>query len=359
MTDLLISEATLRGATHSGVARYMSHIVRAAAGHFGPRAAVASAARMAPAPVRWIPVPRFPGSGRLHVQDVIVTAAAAVLRPRLFFSGYYGSARVAAPQVFTVYDMIHELYVGAMDEKRRCLERATALIAISHNTAADIVRIYPQVDPAKITVTHLGVDDAFFAPRRSAAPERPYFLFVGTRVGSKNFLRLARAFAASGVGESFDLRVVSRSGAFSAEERAAIGDAPVTLQAPLSEDDLIDAYANAHALLYPSEYEGFGLPILEAMAAGTLVAASRAASMPEVGGEAAFYFNPLDEQSIAQSIATMARLPREAREARIAEGLRWARTFTWARCEAQTMALFEKLLSSRSAARDLGGGVPR
>jgi glycosyltransferase involved in cell wall biosynthesis len=266
----------------------------------------------------------------------------------LFFSGYYGAARVAAPQVFTVYDMIHELYVGAMDEKRRCLERAAALIAISHNTAADIVRIYPQIDPSKITVTHLGVDDAFFAPRqRLAPPARPYFLYVGTRVGSKNFIRLVRAFAASGAGDRFDLRVVSRSGDFTAEERAAIGDAPVILQAPLPEDDLVGAYANAHALLYPSEYEGFGLPILEAMAAGTLVAASRAASMPEAGGDVAFYFDPLDVASIARTIATIAELPPEAREERIAAGVQWARTFSWSRCEEQTIALFERLLTAR------------
>jgi len=332
MTDLLISEATLRGAAHSGVARYMEHIIRAAGKRFGAGLAVVSA-------------PRFPGSGRLHVQDVAVTAAAVLLRPRLFFSGYYGAARVAAPQVFTVYDMIHELYVGAMDEKRRCLERAAALIAISHNTAADIVRIYPQVDPAKITVTHLGVDDAFFAPRQRSAPARPYYLYVGTRVGSKNFIRLVRAFAASGAGDRFDLRVVSRSGDFTAEERAAIGEAPVRLQAPLPEDDLVDAYANAHALLYPSEYEGFGLPILEAMAAGTLVAASRAASMPEAGGDVAFYFDPLDVASIAQTIAMIGALPPETREERIAAGVRWARTFTWQRCEDQTIALFERLLA--------------
>jgi len=216
-TLLLINDATLYGAAHGGIARYIRHIAEAAAAHYGGSLAVCSARHLAPPPVRWIPSPRFRGSGRLRTADIVATAAAAILRPRVYFGGYYGTARTSAQQVFPVYDLIHELCAAASPDpllrralagKRRALERAAALFAISQNTASDIVRLYPEVDASKIVVTPLGVDDVFFTRSPVEAATRPYFLFVGFRAGPKNFLRLIEAFGASGLSRNFDLLVV-------------------------------------------------------------------------------------------------------------------------------------------------------
>ena len=356
-TAVLINEATIHGAAHSGVARYMRHIARAAAEHYGAGLTVCSEHRIAPPPARWIPSPRFRGSGRLHTTDVVATIASALFRPRVYFGGYYGSARTAAREVFPVYDLIHDLYDSAhadrllrrfLADKRRCFERAAALIAISRNTAADIVRAYPEVDPAKITVTHLGVDDLFFDAAPAAAAARPYFIFVGMRVGFKNFLRLIEAFAASGVAADFDLRVVSRGGDFTPAERACITKGGIASRVhwmpPRSDRELANLYAASAALLYPSEYEGFGLPVLEALAAGTVVATSSTSSLPEVGGDAAFYFDPMNVASIAETIREIAHLGEQERAARRRRGIEWARTFTWSRCERQTMEVFDRLL---------------
>jgi glycosyltransferase involved in cell wall biosynthesis len=351
--QVLINDATLHGAARGGVARYVRHIAGAAAMHYGSRVAICSARRIAPPPSRWIPIPRFRGSGRLRVQDAVVTCAAAWLKPQLYYGSYYGSVHTSAPQVFTVYDLIHDIYAPArpdpllrraLNERRRCFEHAAALIAISRNTAADLVRLYPSVDPRKIAVTPLGVDEIFFEPAPPGGGRKPYFLFVGVRTGYKNFRRLLEAFALSGLANVFDL-VVAPGVPFTRDEEDLIRskrlERAVALRFAVTDEALAAIYAGSAALVYPSEYEGFGLPILEAMAAGTLVACSNTSSMPEAGGNAAFYFDPNDVTSIATAMTTIARLAASERARRIEDGIRWARMFTWKECEARTMEIFD------------------
>ena len=107
-------------------------------------------------------------------------------------------------------------------------------------------------------------------------------------------------------------------------------------------EDLPGLYAAADALLMPSQYEGFGLPILEAMASGTLVATSNTASMPEVGGDIAFYFDPYDTESIAEGLRRIATLSDDERARRIDQGVTRAHTFTWTRCQEQTIEVFRR-----------------
>jgi glycosyltransferase involved in cell wall biosynthesis len=286
-------------------------------------------------------------------------ASAAWIKPQLYYGSYYGAVRTAARQVFTVYDLIHEIYAPpdpdpllrrALEERRRCFDRAAALIAISHQTASDILRLHPSVDPSKIVVTHLGVDPLFF---RAPTPQTglPYFLFVGIRAGSKNFRRLVEAFAEVSSATGIDLAVVSPGRPFTAEEHSLIRarnlEKRIRLHSDVSDAELAILYAGAVAFVYPTEYEGFGLPVLEAMAAGTLVAASRTSSIPEVGGEVPFYFDPQDTGSIAAVLAEVAAISADARRTRIEAGLRRARTFTWERCEMQTLAVFDRVLQGQ------------
>jgi glycosyltransferase involved in cell wall biosynthesis len=200
-------------------------------------------------------------------------------------------------------------------------------------------------------VIYLGVDDFFFETSSSplSTESRPYFLFVGHRVVHKNFLRLLAAFGKSGLAEDFDLRVISPTDSFfSAAEAEIIAKYQlhdrVNLITSASEITLRESYAGAVAFMYPSEYEGFGLPILEAMASGTLVATSNISSMPEVGSRAAFYFDPSSDESIAESFQQIVNLSDEQRSERITLGIAHARTFTWLRCQQQMAETLHKMM---------------
>jgi glycosyltransferase involved in cell wall biosynthesis len=118
----------------------------------------------------------------------------------------------------------------------------------------------------------------------------------------------------------------------------------VQLVSHASDLDLRRHYNNATAFVYPSEYEGFGLPILEAMASGTLVATSNRASMPEVGGDVAFYFDPYSIESIAGSLHHVVDTSAEERHRLLAKGIARARAFTWEKCQQHTIDILQYLL---------------
>jgi glycosyltransferase involved in cell wall biosynthesis len=256
--------------------------------------------------------------------------------------------------------MIHELYPAwfphndsrvrsFIAEKKRCITAADVLIAISDHTAQDIMTCYPTTK-AKVVVTHLGVEPFFFAGQQATPSKdhKPYFLFVGHRTFHKNFSRLLDAFGTSGLAHDFDLYVISPdNGGFSASEKAQIEAHQLQQQVQLlpnvDDQTLRASYAGAAAFIYPSEYEGFGLPILEAMATSTIVATSNTSSMPEVGGDAALYFDPRSSESIASCLQRIAYMPQAERQQRVTDGLARAQTFTWQRCQQQTVKLFEEI----------------
>lgn len=298
--------------------------------------------------------------GRMH--NLMAGAVAGWHRPRLYLAPYYGAVGTSARQVYLVYDMNYEMLSHHFPphvsynrrftaEKRRCFHAADLLLAISRSTADDILRLYPQVDPAKIVVAHLGVDERFFGahPWPGEAPARPYLLYVGQRSLYKNFRRLLEAFGESGLAADYDLRVISGEfGGFTAEEQQIIaryGLGPVVhRRSGLSDAELVAYYSHAVALVYPSEYEGFGLPVAEAMAAGTLVATSNRSSMPEVGGEIAFYFDPLSVTSIVATLREVVALPPDERQRRIEAGRTRAAGFSWDRFQKTANAAITALL---------------
>lgn len=368
---ILINDSILFPKIQRGVTRYFQHILDALIATYGERVTVYSSVMRNYGPARHVAAPpgfTFRGSTRVGINQLVKRVRDRQLRriilrehPRFIYSPYYGGVYTGVPQIFTVYDMIHERfpsYFSSSDpetrwfiaEKRNCLENAALLLAISRNTADDILRIYPQVAPEKIRVVYLGVDEVFFA-RNAQAPfrcERPYFLYVGHRSRYKNFLTLVHAYGVAGLADQYDLRVVSpSSGGFERPEeelitRLGLSD-HVHLVTALGERDLIEYYAGAVALVYPSEYEGFGLPILEGMAAGTVVLTSNVSSMPEVGGDVAIYFDPTSPDSIAQAMQIAVRLQLEERQAIIARGVARAKMFSWRRCQEQTIAVLRSL----------------
>jgi glycosyltransferase involved in cell wall biosynthesis len=346
--------------TQRGISRYFDKLQEALAAEFPGQVALCSAIPANPYRFKFYPSIRFKGSYRVKLHDHIATLAARLEKPRVVYSSYFGQARVNAAEVFTAYDMIPEkIWLPQHNnrvnrrfvlEKQACFARAAAILSISENTARDFQAIYPAF-ASKIVVIPLGVDPFFFE-KPSEKPldtAKPYFLYVGTRTSYKNFLTLLEAFGQSGLKEDFNLRVISPgNAAFTPEETALLQkwrlEDKVELFCAVSEEDLRRNYAGATAFVYPSRYEGFGLPILEALASGTLVATSNTSSMPEVGGEVAFYFDPLQPESLAVTLKQLAGLPRSDRQRRLAAGLARARTFSWERFHQQTAAIFKKFV---------------
>ncbi len=365
LNDNIISHASQRGIT-----RYFRKIVDGVVAKYPERTIVYSPETRDYGRAKYIRMPprqspKIRGIGFNTVLPIALDKWASVLayreRASVVFSPYYGYVQTRTAQVYTVYDMIHELFPQdypsnnrwtrqLIAAKRRCFERASLLIAISKNTAEDILSCYPYLDETKIVVIHLGVDSAFFEKTYSNLSDSgpPFFLYVGHRTANKNFLNLLTTFGQSGLAKQFDLRVISplESGFDTAEIECVKKydlQTKVHLINNVPETELRENYANAIAFVYPSHYEGFGLPILEAMASGTLVATSNISSMPEVGGDVAFYFDPHSTESIADCLRQIAYLSAEQRDHRVNQGIVRAEKFTWARCIKQTIAAIQSL----------------
>lgn len=265
----------------------------------------------------------------------------------------------SGPTVITVYDMIHELYPQyfppsdpTRQRKRANVNSADHVICISHSTACDLERILA-VPPSKISVVHLGYS-ASFNDRRSALETssepglRPYFLYVGARGGYKNFSRLLDAFhASSRISSNFDLLAFG-GGPFTREELLKIQKLNLRSDAVrhLSGNDerLARYYASAHAFVYPSEYEGFGMPPLEAMSCGCPVACSYGSSISEVVGVAGEFFDPSSIESMLLALERLA-FDDSRRTELIIAGREQCSRFSWDRCADETVEIYKALVS--------------
>lgn len=263
--------------------------------------------------------------------------------------------RHRAPLVITVHDMIHELFPESfrptdktIEYKQRCIREADKIICVSQSTANDLKRLF-DVPDAKVSVTHLGVSRCFdqHADTLSDGSQRPYFLYVGERRGYKNFGRLLAAFAASPIlHQNFDL-VAFGAAPFTREELQFAEELRIRSGAlrHLTGDDatLALAYSRAHLFIYPSEYEGFGIPPLEAMTCGCPVVCSNSSSIPEVVGDAGLYFEPKSIDSIREALEQIS-FDDERRAAFSSAGRIRSAGFTWSQCAHETLAVYREVL---------------
>jgi glycosyltransferase involved in cell wall biosynthesis len=222
----------------------------------------------------------------------------------------------------------------------RSARSAQRVICDSAFTRDDVCERYG-VDPAKVRVIPLAPS---LGTGTLLPPEGPYVLAVGDLRRKKNLGRLVEAFAAlhaGGLPHTLVLAGVD-SGEGGALREAARG-APVELTGYVSEEELDALMRGADLLVHPSLYEGFGLVLLEAMVRGCPVAAARATSLPEAGGDAAAYFDPLDVDDIAAVVGRILADPAE--RARLAErGRAHAAGFSWERTARATAAVYEELM---------------
>ena len=285
--------------------------------------------------------PRYrPGTdASLDEDDARLSRVCADLRADVFLSTYYTRAP-GVPNVQLVYDMIPEVMGWDLAQpqwraKHRAFTTAEQLVAISESTRQDLIRIL-QTDPNSVSVAHCGVAGGFHPAnqpetrrfKKKYALHQPYFLLVGSRDDYKNCAVFFRALAQWPGREGVQVFAVGGKPGRSAEEAAAAPGCRFTEAAWLSDDDLRAAYSGALALIYPSRYEGFGLPVAEAMACGCPVITTRLSSLPEVGGDAVRYVDPDSPAEILAALQEI-QLP-DTRVRMAAAGLDQARRFTWA-----------------------------
>jgi glycosyltransferase involved in cell wall biosynthesis len=256
--------------------------------------------------------------------------------------------------VATAYDCTHERFPyifrylkEVLRAKQALYARADAIICISEFSRKDLLEFYG-VDAAKTRVIHLGITPLSCC--EVAATElrqhlrRDFVLYVGSRAPYKNFDGLLTAFHETRLHDSFDLLVLG-GGPLTHKEvelAAKLGVAGSIISIPRASDQMLaEAYGRAKLFVYPSFWEGFGLPPLEAMAAGCPVLASNTSAIPEVCLDAPFYFDPQDQASFNHALL-YAINDQEARREAIEKGSKVAARYSWNRCGEETLALYHE-----------------
>ena len=259
------------------------------------------------------------------------------------------------PYVLTVYDMIHELfphYFGAEDKnserKSLLIQRATKIIAVSNNTKKDILKFFPNIDPDKITVIYHGYShDAKNDVPVIALPEK-YILFVGNRENYKNFTFFLESIKDLLL-EDPELYLVCAGGnGFRDKEKVHISSLGLTkkvIQQNFSDNELNAYYQNALCFVFPSIYEGFGIPIMEAMINNCPIILTDNSCFPEVGQEAVLYYELDNKADLAAKVRSFVYDP-ELREKYSRLGLERVQSFTWEKAAKECLEVYKSAVAA-------------
>ncbi len=291
----------------------------------------------------------------------------------LFHATHYVIPPLArARAVVTIHDIIHVLYPQFLPSRaallyarvmiRRALRRADRIITVSYNSKRDLVD-YFGIAPSRVEVIYNGVAGIFRAdvPRAERdrvaekyALPRPYLLFLGGEKPHKNVRNVLRAYAearrATALPHSLVLAGPMPTNRSRVEALIAALDLEPLVRRPgvVPEEDLPGLFAGADAFLYPTLYEGFGLPVAEAMACGVPVLTSSTSALQEIAGGYAYLVDPMDVDAIARGITDLATDP--SRRAEFAElGRRRAADFSWDHAAEQTLRVYAEALAGRRA----------
>ena len=281
---------------------------------------------------------------------------------RLHFATHYPIPLFyLGPLLVTVYDLFHlamPAIVGGLHKRayasymfRAVRQKAAAIITISHFTKQEFIRLVG-IGPQETHAIHLGVDEGWFRiPDRPSPHGRPYVVYVGNVKPHKNLPTLLEAFSRLQQRVPHDLVIIGKREGFITGERLpepllkSLGER-VYFTGRVSDDVLRQYVRHADAMVFPSFYEGFGLPPLEAMAAGCPVITSNAAAIPEVCGEAAVYFDPHSVDELTAKLECLLG-DANARQRYRVQGLAHAQRFTWGKCIESTSRVIEGLLCGR------------
>jgi glycosyltransferase involved in cell wall biosynthesis len=346
-TPLVVIDADVLGRRRTGDETYVAGLLRELAGTEGLRlAAVTRRPDLVPAGIEPVEL-----TARSQILRMAVRLPRLLrrLRPALAHFQHALPLACPSPAVVTIHDLSFEREPTLMGLRERLIFRsvvpraarlAARVIAVSELTKRDLVELYG-ISDEKIVVVPNGVDPRFRAdgPR----PAGDYALVVGALQKRKDPQAAIEALALLGNGK---LRLVfagpdrgGRAEAERAAERVGLRDR-VDFRGYVSQDELAELYRGAACLVFPSRYEGFGLPALEAMASGTPVVATTAGALPEVAGDAAILVGERDPVAIAGGIERALA----DRDRLVRAGLERARLYTWAETARRTLAVYRELL---------------
>ena len=364
---ILFDEQIFSSQRFGGISRYYSELVKALGTKDDVSAKLVSplctnhyAKNISRSTRFGIPVPVMPGTETLlwHFNRQFSKRYIRHYNPDILHQTYYlnnnrrpcSGSRV----VTTVHDMIHELFPAEFPDPERmvalklqAVKNADLVICVSENTRKDLLRI-TGIEQAKTVVIHHGINHIESLPLPAPRPKgKPYLLYVGLRHIYKNFHRVLKAYARNpGLMSHYDL-VCFGGGNLTEKEKNMISQ----LNIPLSNvilargNDMVlgSFYQHAEAFLYPSLYEGFGLPPLEAMMQGCPVISSNVSCLPEVLGTAAEYFDPNDTDDLVKSIARVVNNQPRSDELKMS-GLAHAQKFTWNECAEKTLKSYREIV---------------
>lgn len=256
------------------------------------------------------------------------------------------------PYVITVHDMIHEKFPTSfhnvteiISHKKEVITHANRIIAISQNTKEDIIQLL-HISPEKIDVIYHSTSmKPFTGKRRLTLPDN-FLLFVGDRTPYKNFDRLAKAFSELSINDE-NLYLVCTGMPFKQSEKALLDDLNISnkvIQIKATDKTLSELYSRAKLFIFPSLYEGFGIPILEAYACYCPVALSNTSCFPEIAGDAGIYFDPYSETSIIESIKNIIYNEKKRAEL-ITRGTERLKLYSWERTTILTQETYLKALN--------------
>lgn len=270
-----------------------------------------------------------------------------------YYSPYFLKYLGKKPFVITVHDMIHEKFKNMFPKndkttqyKKILVNKASKIIAISQNTKNDLIDVF-NVKSEKIEVVYLGNSLMPKNIKTNIEIPQKYILFVGSRRAYKNFdLFLESVVKIFKKNKNLYL-LCAGGGSFNEYEKKMfekLGIKNQVIQFNFDDDTLAYIYKNAILFVFPSLYEGFGIPILEAFACNCPVVCSNTSSLPEVGGEAAYYFDPYNKDSIKSSIERVF-FDDELRNKMIQKGKNRLKMFSWENTALKTKKIYESVLS--------------
>ncbi len=269
-----------------------------------------------------------------------------------YYDPYFLKYLNKKPFVLTIHDMIHEKFPNLFPKKKvsehkyLLANKAKKIICVSENTKKDLIEIF-KIPEEKIQVVYHGT--SFFSTKikqKSLQLPETYILYIGKRGGYKNFTYFVKSIAPLLV-RNRELKIICAGGGrFSDKEKAFFNKLNIINQVlylnVTSDNQLAELYRRAVCFVYPSLYEGFGLPILEAFSCGCPVVLSNTSSLPEVAGEAGLYFDPYDEISIRNAIEKIIE-NMDLREGLIKKGYSRLKLFSWDITAEKTKQIYESI----------------
>jgi len=279
-----------------------------------------------------------------------------------YYETYFLEYLDNTPYVLTIYDMIHELYPNYLDEteklvinnKKILMERANLIIAISHNTKSDILKFNPSIPEEKIKIVYLSqsISKDFLETSKIQdviGEKYSYILFVGNRGLYKNFEWFIRSASDWLIDNNINLLCLG-GGAFNLSEEQLIEELKLkgrVIQYTFQDNELYGFYNHALAFIFPSQYEGFGIPVLESMASGCPVILPKVSSFPEVAEDAGIYIDLADPSSLIKALDKVF-YDKDFRQTIVEKGYIQADKFSWDKAVNECLEVYKSVVSDIS-----------